>query len=73
MADKPLVVLTASTGHDDAELAAQDALATLSTNSAHRLVQGATHQSVIDEHAPTTTRAILDVVSSVRTGKPLPR
>lgn len=71
LGNKPLVVVTASSGHDDRELAAQDALAGLSTNSAHRVVEGATHQSVIGEHAPATTRAILDVVASVRTGEPL--
>jgi pimeloyl-ACP methyl ester carboxylesterase len=74
-AGKPLVVLTAGTGHDADETAAQNHLATLSTNSVHRVIAGATHVSLIDEQqdAAMTTRAVLDVVSSVRSGAPLAR
>jgi pimeloyl-ACP methyl ester carboxylesterase len=70
-ADKPLVVLTAGSGSDDAWSAAQDRLAALSTNSAHRVIDGATHNSLISnkEHAATTTQAIRDVVASVRSGR----
>ena len=53
-ADKPLIVLTAGSGHDAAWSAAQNRMARLSTNSVHRVIAGA------------TTQAILDVVSSVR-------
>jgi pimeloyl-ACP methyl ester carboxylesterase len=72
-ADKPLVVLTAGVGSDATHLAAQNHLATLSTNSAHRIVDGATHEELVadEEHAAATTRAILDVVSSVRSPGPL--
>lgn len=72
-ANKPLVVLTAGTGSDAAHLASQNDLATLSTNTAHRTIDGATHQSLIAEEggAATTTQAILDVVSSVRSPGPL--
>jgi pimeloyl-ACP methyl ester carboxylesterase len=72
-ADKPLVVLTAGSGSDDAWSAAQNDLATLSTNSVHRVIDGATHASLIadEEHAAATTQAILDVVSSVRSAEPL--
>jgi len=72
-ADKPLVVLTAGSGSDATHLAKQDHLATLSTNSAHRVVDGATHDSLIsdEEHAATTSQAVLDVVSSVRSAGPL--
>jgi pimeloyl-ACP methyl ester carboxylesterase len=72
-ADKPLVVLTAGSGHDAAGSAAQNALARLSTNSAHRVIDRATHASLISDErdAATTTRAIVDVVSSVRTARPL--
>jgi pimeloyl-ACP methyl ester carboxylesterase len=68
-AAKPLVVLTAGSGSDATHLAAQNHLATLSTNSAHRVVDGATHEALIADikHAATTTQAILDVVTSVRT------
>ena len=40
-ADKPLVVLTAGIGSDATHSAAQNHLATLSTNSAHRVIDGA--------------------------------
>ena len=72
-ADKPLIVLTAGTGHDAAWSADQDALAALSTTSIHRVVAGASHAGLItdEEGAVATTRAILDVVTSVRTARPL--
>jgi pimeloyl-ACP methyl ester carboxylesterase len=72
-ADKPLVVLTAGIGSDATHSAKQNHLATLSTNSAHHVIDGATHDSLIsnEEHAAATTQAILDVVSSVRSGQPL--
>lgn len=45
----------------------------LSTNSAHRIVDGATHASMVFDrtHAQATTQAIIDVVSSVRSAAPL--
>jgi pimeloyl-ACP methyl ester carboxylesterase len=69
-ADKPLVVLTAGVGHDAAWSTAQNHLATLSTNSAHLVVHGATHETLVADqgHAATTTRAILQVVAAVRGG-----
>ena len=73
-ADKPLVVLTAGRGNDAAWSAAQNELATLSTNSAHRVIEGATHEALVadEHHAAATTQAILDVVSSVRSpGSPV--
>ena len=67
MADKPLVVLTAGSGHDAAWSAAQDRLAGLSTNSVHRVIAGATHEDLIgNQDGAATTQAILDVVASVR-------
>jgi pimeloyl-ACP methyl ester carboxylesterase len=67
-ADKPLIVLTAGSGHDAAWSTAQNRLARLSTNSVHRIIAGATHEDLIanQEDAAATTQAILDVVSSVR-------
>jgi pimeloyl-ACP methyl ester carboxylesterase len=67
-ADKPLIVLTAGSGHDAAWSTAQNRMATLSTNSVHRIIAGATHEDLIgnQEDAAATTQAILDVVSSVR-------
>jgi pimeloyl-ACP methyl ester carboxylesterase len=72
-ADKPLVVLTAGIGSDSKHTAAQNELATLSTNTVHRTIDGATHQELIadQEGAAATTQAILDVVSSVRSAGPL--
>jgi pimeloyl-ACP methyl ester carboxylesterase len=73
--DKPLIVLTAGSGHDAAWSAAQNHLATLSTNSVHRVIAGATHEGLIGDegHATATTQAILDVVASVRRPGPLRR
>jgi hypothetical protein len=75
VADKPLVVLTAGTGNDATWSAAQNHLATLSSNSVHRVVEGATHQSLVAdrEHAAITTQAIVQVVSAVRSAEPLTR
>jgi len=71
--DRPLVVLTAGSGSDAAWSAQQDALATLSTDSVHRVVEGINHPGMVadEKGAAATTRAILDVVSSIRTGRPL--
>ena len=71
--DKPLVVLTAGTGSPPSWAASQEALASLSTNSLHRVIDGATHASFItdQEDAAATARGILDVVSAVRTASPL--
>ena len=67
-ADKPLIVLTAGSGHDAAWSAAQNRMATLSTNSVHRVIAGASHEDLVanQEAAAATTQAILDVVASVR-------
>jgi pimeloyl-ACP methyl ester carboxylesterase len=72
-ADKPLIVLTAGSGHDAAWFAAQNRLARLSTNSVHRVIDGATHEDLIgnEEDAAATTQAILDVVASVRSPRRL--
>ena len=71
---KPLVVLTAGTGSSPAWFADQDQLATLSTNSLHRVVADASHASLLEERsdAAAVSRAIQDVVNSVRTAGPLP-
>ena len=67
-ADKPLIVLTAGSGHDAAWSAAQNRMARLSTNSVHRVIDGAAHEDLVanEEDAAATTQAILDVVASVR-------
>lgn len=72
---RPLVVLTAGTGSDDSWIANQDRLARLSTNAAHRVIAGATHEMLVADQtsSASTTAAIRDVVSSVRSGTPLGR
>ena len=74
-ADNPLIVLTAGVGNDASHSAAQNRLASLSTNSVHRVVDGATHEGLVgdEEHAAVTTQAILDVVASVRSARPVGR
>jgi pimeloyl-ACP methyl ester carboxylesterase len=71
--DKPLLVLTAPVGSGAAWFEAQDQLARLSANSAHRIVEGASHQSLVSDpdDAAATAQAILAVVSSVRSGAAL--
>lgn len=75
LGDKPLVVLTAGSGSDAAWMAAQDDLASLSTNSVHRVIDGAAHSDFVLEKddAAVTSQAILNVVSSVRGARPLGR
>ena len=70
---KPLIVVTASRGQTEAWPAAQDKLATLSSNSRHDVVADATHASLyLDQtHAAAAGRAIRDVVASVRSHPPL--
>jgi hypothetical protein len=54
-------------------LAAQNHLATLSTNSAHRTIENADHQALIadEQGAVTNTQAILGVLHATRSGTPL--
>jgi pimeloyl-ACP methyl ester carboxylesterase len=72
---KPLFVLTAGEGTAAGWMAKQDKLAALSTNSVHRVVDGAAHVDLVMNERPAaaTSHAILDVVSSVRSGRPLDR
>jgi pimeloyl-ACP methyl ester carboxylesterase len=73
--DKPLIVLTAGSGHDATWSTAQNRMATLSTNSVHRVIAGATHDDLVgnEEDAAATTQAILDVVASVQNPERLVR
>jgi pimeloyl-ACP methyl ester carboxylesterase len=70
---RPLIVLTATVGNAKGWVADQNAMVRLSTNSVHRFERGAAHVSFVDDpdHAAAVTRAIHDVVVSVRTGVPL--
>jgi pimeloyl-ACP methyl ester carboxylesterase len=70
---KPLMVVTAGKGQQAGWAGAQDDLATLSTNSVHRVVPDATHDSLLDDRADAavSSRAIRDVIQSVRVATPL--
>jgi pimeloyl-ACP methyl ester carboxylesterase len=72
-AGKPLIVITAGREHHAKWLSAQKDLATLSTNSRHRVVVDATHASLLLDPTDATaaSQAIRDVVASVRTSRPL--
>jgi pimeloyl-ACP methyl ester carboxylesterase len=72
---KPLVVLTADRGNLPGWAASQDEMAALSTNSLHRVVPGATHDSLMENprHAAAVSAAIADVVASIRSTTPLAR
>jgi pimeloyl-ACP methyl ester carboxylesterase len=73
--DKPLAVVTAGSGSDAAWMEAQEDLASLSTNSTHRVIDGAAHSDLVLEKdaAAATSQAILDVVASVRSARRLVR
>lgn len=71
LGDRPLFVLTAMDEAQAGWRADQDDLAMLSTNSAHRVLARATHNSLVSEKggAAESSDAIHDVVESVRAGR----
>ncbi|MFC6007826.1 alpha/beta hydrolase [Angustibacter luteus] len=70
---KPLLVLTAGTGSDADLLASHERLAGMSTNSAHRVIDGASHQELLwdERDSAATSQAVLDVVAAIRATAPL--
>jgi hypothetical protein len=80
---RPLVVISANTAWLDRGAPADDArrllnelhaeLAGLSTNSSHRIVEGATHGSLVhnQDDARATITAIEAVLTAIQTGQPL--
>jgi pimeloyl-ACP methyl ester carboxylesterase len=74
LGNKPLAVVTAGTQQPE-WLELQDKLATLSSNSKHRIVKGATHTSVVYDRsdAQATSATIVEVVAAVRNDRPLGR
>ena len=74
LSDKPQAVVSAGTQEPE-WLGLQDDLATLSSNSTHRVVEGATHTSVLDDRsdARATGAAIVEVVAAVRNDRSLAR
>jgi len=73
LGDKPLAVITAGEQHEPIWFELQDELAALSSDSVHRVVEGATHGSLLDDQgdAQVTSTAILEVVEAVHNGHPL--
>ena len=73
LGDKPLAVITAGEQQEPIWFELQEELAALSSDSVHRVVEGATHGSLLDDRrdAQVTSMAILEVVEAVRTGQPL--
>jgi pimeloyl-ACP methyl ester carboxylesterase len=77
LGDKPLSVITAGEQEpiepDGLWLELQDELAALSSDSVHRVVEGATHESLLNDQrdAQATSMAVLEVVEAVRNGQPL--
>jgi len=74
LGNKPLAVVTAGAS-EPSWLKRQDELATLSPNSIHRGVKGATHESLLYERsdAQATSAAIDEVVAAVRNDRQLSR
>src|SRR5215207_536894 len=74
LGDKPLAVITAGKQSPD-WLEMQDELAALSSDSTHRVVDGATHESLLYDKGDSqvTSAAIEEVVEAVRTDRPLTR
>jgi pimeloyl-ACP methyl ester carboxylesterase len=72
LGDKPLAVISAGE-QPPSWLEMQDELASLSSDSVHRIVDGATHESLLYERrdAQVTSAAIDQVVEAVRTDRPL--
>ncbi len=72
----PLIVMSATTPDDATRRVWTDIngeLAALSTNSSHRVIDGATHMGLLykRDHAQATIDAIRQVVEAVRHGQPL--
>jgi pimeloyl-ACP methyl ester carboxylesterase len=74
LGNKPLAVVTAGES-EPSWLKLQDKLATLSSNSIHRVVKGARHESLLYDRSDSqaTSAAIVDVVAAVRNDRPLAR
>jgi pimeloyl-ACP methyl ester carboxylesterase len=74
LGNKPLAVVTAGES-EPSWLKLQDELATLSSNSIHRVVKGATHESLLYERsdAQATSATIDEVVAAARNDRQLAR
>jgi pimeloyl-ACP methyl ester carboxylesterase len=74
LGDKPLAVISAGE-QSSGWFEMQDELAALSSDSIHRVVEGATHESLLydKDDAQVTSAAIEQVVEAVRADRPLTR
>ena len=74
LGNKPLAVVTAGAS-EPSWLEQQDDLATLSSDSTHRVVKGATHTSLLYDRSDSqaTSAAIVEAVAAVRNDRPLAR
>ncbi len=74
LGDKPLVVVTAEKDAQAGWLPLQDQLARLSSNADHRVLADVDHASLTEDEAAAaiSSRAITDVVKSVRSHIPVP-
>jgi len=74
LGDKPLIVVTAAEDAHAGWLPLQEKMAGLSTNSVQRVIQDASHASLIEDEGDSANAidAILDVVEAVRSGATLP-
>jgi pimeloyl-ACP methyl ester carboxylesterase len=73
LGNKPLIVVTAPIDAQKGWLELQAEMTNLSTNSVQRVIPNATHASLILNKADAiaSSKAILDVVTAVRTAQPL--
>ncbi len=73
LGNRPLIVVTAGKGAQAGWLPLQDKMTALSSNSVHRVLPDTDHPGLIHDRvgAAQASRAILDVVASVRSGTPL--
>ena len=71
--NRPLIVVTAAKGAQPGWLPLQDKMTNLSTDSIHRVLPNIDHAGVIHDQsgAAQASRAIVDVVTAVRSGAPL--
>ena len=75
LVDTPLAVITAGDNQAPDWLEMQDELAALSSNSIHRVVEGATHESLLydERDSQVTSATIKEVVEAARADRPLSR
>jgi len=75
LGSRPLMIVIGGASDNTVGVARdlQDNLAQLSSNSATRMIEGATHSGLVDQrdYAVQTSAAILEVVEAVRTGESL--